>query len=96
MIVKDKKEIIKRSHKMSSKYLNIIEKESRKFIKDNDPAEHIYFHIYCASMAISKIGIGIERFCQIYGINNLDSSGVIEWIISVSKEIILENSKNIH
>lgn len=96
MIVKDKKEVLDRSNKLSSRYLKIIEKETRKFIEDNDPSSHIYFSVYCMSMSISKVALGIERFGQMYGINNLDSIEVINWILSVSKEIIKENSENVH
>lgn len=96
MIVKDKKEILSRSNKLSVKYLRIIEKETRKFIQDDDPSSHIYFSIYCMSMAISKVALGIERFCQMYNISNLDSLEVINWISDVSKEIVKENSENVH
>lgn len=96
MIVKDKKEILDRSNKLSSRYLTLIDKESRKFIEDNDPSSTIYFSVYCISMALAKVSLGIERFCQMYGIDNLNASGVLNWVNEVSKEIINENSKNVH
>lgn len=96
MIVKNKKEILDRSNKLSGKYINLIDKEIRKFIKDDDPSSHIYFSVYCISMALSKVSLGIERFCQIYGIESLDSHKIINWVSEVSKEIVNENSKNVY
>ncbi len=96
MIVKNKDEILKRSDKLSSKYLKMIYKESNKFIKDQDPSSNIYFSIYCASLLISKISIGIEKFGEIYGLNNLNSEIIFNLICEVSKEVIKETINEVN
>jgi hypothetical protein len=96
MIVKDKQEILDNANDVSNKFLYTIEKQIKKFLKDEDVASQIYFQIYCVSILMSKISLGIEKFCQMYGNLTLDSNGVINWINEVTKEIVIENSSKLH
>lgn len=96
MIVKDKQEILNHANNASNKFIYIIEKELNSFLEDEDVASQIYFQIYCVSILMSKISLGIEKFCQMYGNSSLDSTGIINWINEVAKEIVLENAKKIH
>lgn len=96
MIVKNKKDILNRSSKLSNKYIKLIYKDSEKFNIDQDPASNIYFSIYCTAMVIAKISIGIEKFSEIYGLNNLTADEVKNMIFEVSKEIINANISQIN
>ena len=94
-VVENKQASIEKANEISSKIMNLIAEETKKFDCDDDPAEQIYLACHIAGCFLSKVCLSLEGYAEIYDIKNLDCKSVSEWINVISNETISLNKKEL-
>ena len=99
MIVKDRAATIERAQDLSREILEFTRKKicDMSFDNDDDPAEHIYLSVCVMSFFVSRLIINIEGFGMTYGIENMTSEKIMEWVNEmITSTIGLNKKKPLH